>query len=60
MKPGDVVTRVGFKTRATIVRVIKRNTWPTCVKVDPPLGGYTYWDASELELSKSKQPFKKP
>lgn len=50
---GDTVTVKGYKTRATVTRVLRApvggNNWAGWVELQPALNGYTRWPMEDLE-----------
>lgn len=57
---GTVVRRKGFKTRATVVRVLDNTkaevNWRGWVEVDPPLGAFKRWPVDALEVVREAPP----
>ena len=49
LSSGDRVRVKGFKTMSTVKELAPREHWENCVVLDPPLRGWTHWDAHELE-----------
>jgi hypothetical protein len=49
LNPGDTVRIIGKKQTAKVKELNPMQHWLNCVVLDAPLGGWTNWDAHELE-----------
>lgn len=49
LNPGDTVRRIGKAKTAKVAELMPMQHWLNCVLLDKELGGFTFWDAHELE-----------